>query len=62
MLYALREGLRVILEEGLEERFARHRLHEKALVAGIKAMGLSLFGDEGFKSSNRYLCFNSPRY
>ncbi|MCI4622477.1 aminotransferase V [Priestia megaterium] len=49
MLYALREGLRVILEEGLEERFARHRLHEKALVAGIKAMGLSLFGDEHSK-------------
>ncbi|MFP8641889.1 pyridoxal-phosphate-dependent aminotransferase family protein [Priestia aryabhattai] len=49
MLYALREGLRIILEEGLEERFARHRLHEKALVAGIKAMGLSLFGDEHSK-------------
>lgn len=46
MQYALREGLRIILEEGLENRFARHKLNEKALVAGIKAMGLELFGDE----------------
>lgn len=46
MQYALREGLRIILEEGLENRFARHKLNEQALVAGIKAMGLELFGDE----------------
>ncbi|MFJ7848645.1 pyridoxal-phosphate-dependent aminotransferase family protein [Peribacillus sp. NPDC097206] len=45
MIYALREGLRLVLEEGLEQRFARHRHHESALVAGIKAMGLTLFGD-----------------
>lgn len=45
MLYALREGLRLTLEEGLEARFARHLLHEKALVAGLMAMGLKLYGD-----------------
>jgi (S)-ureidoglycine-glyoxylate aminotransferase len=49
MQYALREGLRIILEEGLENRFARHKLNEQALVAGIKAMGLNLFGDEKHK-------------
>jgi len=49
MLYALREGLRIVLEEGLEERFARHRLHERALVAGLRAMGLTLFGDPACK-------------
>ncbi len=49
MLYALREGLRLVLEEGLEERWARHRLHEAALVAGIKAMGLSLYGESASK-------------
>ncbi|AJY75590.1 pyridoxal-phosphate-dependent aminotransferase family protein [Paenibacillus beijingensis] len=49
MLYALREGLRLVLEEGLEERFARHRLHEKALVAGLAAMGLDFYGDESCK-------------
>ncbi|QJD83416.1 pyridoxal-phosphate-dependent aminotransferase family protein [Cohnella herbarum] len=45
MLYALREGLRIVLAEGMETRFARHRLQETALVAGLQAMGLSLYGD-----------------
>lgn len=45
MLYALHEGLRILLVEGLEERFDRHKLHESALVAGIEAMGLALYGD-----------------
>lgn len=49
MLYALREGLRLVLEEGLEARFARHRLHEKALVNGIRAMGLTIYGDAACK-------------
>lgn len=40
MLYALREGVRLVLEEGLEERFRRHRRHEKALTAGLAAMAL----------------------
>jgi alanine-glyoxylate transaminase/serine-glyoxylate transaminase/serine-pyruvate transaminase len=42
MVYALREAVRIIAEEGLQERFARHRLHHQALVAGIEAMGLSM--------------------
>lgn len=45
MLYALREGLRIVLQEGLEERFLRHKRHEAALVAGLQAMGLTLYGD-----------------
>jgi len=45
MLYALREGLRLVLEEGLEERWARHRLHEAAVIAGVGAMGLEFYGD-----------------
>ncbi|TVY07248.1 pyridoxal-phosphate-dependent aminotransferase family protein [Paenibacillus cremeus] len=45
MLYALREGVRIVLEEGLEARFARHRAQEAALVAGIQAMGMTLYGD-----------------
>ncbi|MBU2702477.1 (S)-ureidoglycine-glyoxylate aminotransferase [Sporomusaceae bacterium BoRhaA] len=49
MLYALREGLRIVLEEGLETRFARHKLHEKALIQGIQAMGLNIFGDPNCK-------------
>lgn len=49
MLYALREGVRIVLQEGLKERFKRHELHEKALVEGIKAMGLELFNDVPWK-------------
>jgi len=49
MIYALHEGLRLVLEEGLENRFFRHMLHEKALTAGIEAMGLKLFGDAHHK-------------
>lgn len=46
MVYGLREALRAIEEEGLEARFARHRLHGDALRAGLSAMGLALFGAE----------------
>ncbi|CAM3712261.1 alanine--glyoxylate aminotransferase family protein [Cohnella lubricantis] len=49
MLYGLREGLRILHAEGLEARFARHRLHESALVAGLTAMGLALYGDPACK-------------
>ncbi len=42
MVYALREALRLVLEEGLEKRFQRHQLHSKALVEGLEAMGLKM--------------------
>ncbi len=32
----------MIHEEGLEARFARHRLNQQALIAGVEAMGLQL--------------------
>ncbi|WP_144549634.1 alanine--glyoxylate aminotransferase family protein [Bacillus sp. X1(2014)] len=49
MIYALYEGLRLVLEEGLEQRFKRHKYHETALVTGLEAMGLQLFGDAEHK-------------
>ena len=39
MVYALRESLRLVLEEGLDARFARHRRHSAALMAGLAALG-----------------------
>jgi len=42
MIYALREALRIIAEEGLQARYARHRLNHRALVAGVETMGLSM--------------------
>jgi alanine-glyoxylate transaminase/serine-glyoxylate transaminase/serine-pyruvate transaminase len=46
MIYGLREALRIVAEEGLAERFSRHRLNHLALVAGLEAMGLSMFVPE----------------
>jgi (S)-ureidoglycine-glyoxylate aminotransferase len=57
MVYGLREALRVVQEEGLTERFARHRLHGEALRAGLEALGLTLFGQE---ASERRLPFIAP--
>ncbi len=42
MLYGLHEALRLVLEEGLEERCARHRQNGRALWAGLEALGLEL--------------------
>jgi alanine-glyoxylate transaminase/serine-glyoxylate transaminase/serine-pyruvate transaminase len=45
LIYALREALRIIEEEGLERRFTRHRLNHEALISGLEAMGLEMFAD-----------------
>jgi alanine-glyoxylate transaminase/serine-glyoxylate transaminase/serine-pyruvate transaminase len=49
MVYALREGLRLVLEEGLEARVDRHQRNAQALRAGLEAMGLSLHAQEGYR-------------
>jgi alanine-glyoxylate transaminase / serine-glyoxylate transaminase / serine-pyruvate transaminase len=41
MSYALHEALRLVFEEGLLERFSRHRRHHLALRAGLEALGLN---------------------
>ena len=51
LIYGMREALRIILEEGLEARWARHQLHGDALKAGIEAMGLSIFTQPGYALS-----------
>ncbi len=43
LIFALREALRLVLEEGLEARWERHRHNQQALVAGLEAMGLEFF-------------------
>jgi alanine-glyoxylate transaminase/serine-glyoxylate transaminase/serine-pyruvate transaminase len=48
MTYALRESLRLVLEEGLEARWARHRKNHLALKAGLAALGISYAAAEGF--------------
>ncbi|MFC7046425.1 pyridoxal-phosphate-dependent aminotransferase family protein [Halobacteriaceae archaeon GCM10025711] len=41
-VYAMREALRLVAEEGIEERWARHRRVAGALKAGVEAMGLEM--------------------
>jgi len=42
LIYALREAMRIVLEEGLEARWAKHKLNQLALIAGVEALGLKL--------------------
>src|SRR5438132_1461793 len=49
MNYALLEALRLVAEEGLPARFARHRLNHAALAAGLAALGLELAAEEGHR-------------
>lgn len=42
-IYALHEALRLVLEEGLEARWERHRRAHETLVAGLDDLGLTLF-------------------
>jgi alanine-glyoxylate transaminase/serine-glyoxylate transaminase/serine-pyruvate transaminase len=57
MLYALREGLALVAEEGRENRWERHRRNHLAFVAGIQAMGLRMHVAEG----HRLWTLNTPR-
>ena len=45
MTYALREALRILMEEGLENRIQRHAQAAAALRAGLEALGIDLFAD-----------------
>ena len=49
MLYALREGLRIIFEEGLEARFKRHEVISDTLKMELERLGFKLFAQEGYR-------------
>jgi alanine-glyoxylate transaminase/serine-glyoxylate transaminase/serine-pyruvate transaminase len=57
MFYALREALLVINDEGIENRWERHRRCHKLFVKGIEAMGLGFHVPE----SNRIPTLNTVR-
>ena len=52
MLYAARECARIVLEETVAARVTRHEIAGRAVVAGIEAMGLKVFGDKAHKMPN----------
>ncbi|HVN28201.1 MAG TPA: alanine--glyoxylate aminotransferase family protein, partial [Candidatus Binataceae bacterium] len=49
MNYAIYEALRIVVEEGLEERFKRHIANASALVAGLEAIGIHPAAQEGHR-------------
>ena len=49
MVLALREGLRIVLEEGLENRFARHEKNAAALRAGLEALGMEMVAPDEYR-------------
>ena len=51
LLYAYREALEIILEEGLDARIGRHRACSAALYAGLGAIGLDAFAAEDSRST-----------
>lgn len=59
MLYALREALRLIREEGLADRFSRHDHNSKALLAGLEALGLTPHAAQGCRLPT-LICVDLP--
>jgi len=51
LIYGLHESLKMILEEGYENRVRRHRLMAEALRRGMEALGLPLLAEKGYESN-----------
>jgi len=49
MLYALREALRLLMEEGVQQRWQRHAHTAAGLRAGLEALELELFADPAYR-------------
>lgn len=49
MVYALWEGLRLVLEEGLEDRWARHKEAGEFLQDELTGMGFKLYARRGYR-------------
>lgn len=52
MLYGARECARLLLLEGRDAVIARHELAGRAMLEGVRALGLAVFGDVAHKMSN----------
>jgi alanine-glyoxylate transaminase / serine-glyoxylate transaminase / serine-pyruvate transaminase len=57
MFYALAEGLAVIRDEGIENRWARHQAAHKMLIRGLEELGLEMLVPEGKRIWN----LNTPK-
>lgn len=48
-LYGFHEGIRIVLEEGLEARWQRHKANHELLVAALAEMGLEMLPDPNYR-------------
>ena len=60
MVYALHEGCRIVLAEGLEARFGRHATIATAFRTGLKAMGLRLLCEDAVASNTLTVAYYPP--
>ncbi|WP_349259627.1 alanine--glyoxylate aminotransferase family protein [Actinospica sp.] len=51
-LYAARECAALLVDEGMKEAVERHRLHGAAMAAGVRGLGLEVFGDQEHRMNN----------
>lgn len=48
-MFALREAYKIVLEEGLENRWQRHQKNHLLLKSGLEAMGFEFLVEEGYR-------------
>ena len=48
-MYAMREALRIVLEEGLENRFARHQKNHELLRDGLESLGFEFLVEKQYR-------------
>mgnify|MGYP001171555152 FL=1 len=51
MIWALKESVRIIKEEGIENRYARHRKTGTAMQAALEALGFRILAKEGCRAA-----------
>jgi len=59
LFYALDEALKIIREEGLENRFNRHRICSEAFYDAIEAMGMKIYPEKAIRSRT-VITFKKP--
>jgi aspartate aminotransferase-like enzyme len=60
LTYAMLEGLKVLLEEGLPERYRKNRVAGQAIRAAVRAMGLELYAQDEASASNTVTALVNP--
>jgi aspartate aminotransferase-like enzyme len=50
LIWALKESVRIIKEEGLENRYARHKKFARAMQAALEAIGFKVLAKEGCRA------------